>query len=487
MEIENLVAVIKSDKAEYPANFPFDPPVVYPELSDSGTDPSNTVYPAVRQLLYSLGMDRENFGTRHWNPLGSIIKPGMQVFIKPNTVVHVHEKKKTLFSIIVHPSVIRPILDYVCKALGNKGKIVIGDSQLYSSEYDKMLEASGLGDLLQWYRKRTQITFQWFDLRMNKAQRTWLYGRWARKKIEKDPLGYQFVNLGDMSLFKGIDPSRLRIAIASYKNMYKHHSEGKHEYCFPRSFLQSDVVINIAKLKTHRRTAITLALKNYMGIPSFKDSLPHFMTGSPEEGGDQYIHPSRRKTIITKLHDTVQTNRWIPIKFICAIVKKTLWNSHYIFPFKDDVYEGMWWGNDTLWRTLGDLNRIVKYADKNGVLQTKAQRKQIVLIDGVIGGEGDGPLACDPVKSGMLIAGISPPVVDAVAATAMGFDIEKIPLIYKSFDNNSHPLPLTSVEASSIQVLIDGKEVPLNDFIKQPKKQFRPHPQWRGHVELKHK
>jgi uncharacterized protein (DUF362 family) len=480
---EKLVALRSIDKCKYPKAMPFHPPLVYSELQSADTDSSNFVYPAIRQLFIDLGLDQGRLGTPDWNPLSQIIKPGMTVFIKANTVVHKHEKNKNLFSVIVHPSIIRVVLDYACLALENNGTIIIGDSQLYSSNYDKMLAASGLGELLQWYRTQTKVTIEWFDLRLNKARRTWLYGRWARDKIEHDPLGYQFVDLGDNSRFVGIDPARLRIAVASHKNMFKHHSNGKHEYLFPRSFLKSDVVINIAKLKTHRRTAVTLALKNYMGIPAYKDSLPHFITGSPIEGGDQYINPSKRKKIITFLHDQVQTRRFLPVKFVCAVVKKILWNSHFIIPFKDNVYEAMWWGNDTLWRTLSDLNQAVEYADKQGVVRDVPQRKQLAIIDGIIGGEGDGPLACDPVDSKVVLAGRSPTAVDAVAATFMGFDIGKIPLIGNAFKGGKNPGPLFDGTPDEIVVQSNGAVMAFDAFRKLDAMHFKPHPQWAGHVE----
>ena len=483
-DFNNKVALRTVGKCEYPSQFPFHPPQAYPEIDASGIDASNAVYPAVRKLFVDLGFNKVHYGSAQWNPLGEIIKPGMTVFIKPNTVVHKHEKNKNLFSVIVHPSIIRVVLDYVCKALENNGKIIIGDSQLYSSDYDKMLETSGLGELLQWYRTQTKVNLEWFDLRLNRARRTLLYGRWARVKIERDPLGYQFVNLGDDSRFVGIDPSRLRIAVASHKNMYKHHSAGKHEYLFPRSFLKCDVVINIAKLKTHRRTGVTLALKNYMGIPAYKDSLPHFMTGSKAEGGDQYINPSKRKKIITFLHDTVQTNRFLPVKFVCAVIKKLLWNSHFLIPFKDDIYEAMWWGNDTLWRTLSDLNQAVEYADKQGVIQQNPQRKQLAIIDGIIGGEGDGPLACDPVNSGVLFAGTTPAAVDAVAASFMGFDVQKIPLIKNAFKGGKNRHPLFNGTIEEIAVQSDGEALTFEAFHGLDHKRFKPHPQWAGHVEL---
>ena len=478
------VALRKNDTRGYPDKAPFNPPESYPELQGAAFDPSNSVYPMVRSLLMDLGYDARNQGTRQWNPLGEFIRPGMNVFIKPNTVVHKNENNKDLFCVIVHPSVIRPILDYTCKALAESGSIVIGDSQLYSSDYEKMMKNSGLQELLEWYSGRTKVKISWFDLRLNKAKRTWLYGRWARTKIEQDPLGYQFVDLGDLSRFKDVDPSRLRTAIASYKNMFKHHGAGRHEYLFPRSFLQSDAVIDIAKLKTHRRTGVTLAVKNYMGLPSYKDSLPHFTTGSKQEGGDQYEYPSARKRICTRLHDTIQTNPFILVKCICAVIKKLVWNSKILIPFKDEFYEAMWWGNDTLWRTLTDLNMAVLCADKQGVIQKTPQRSQFAIIDGIIGGEGDGPLACDPVKAGMIIAGALPAHVDAVAATCMGFAVDKIPMIKALFDSQAADFSLSAGDYHNLPVIINGTAKQFKDIIESNVAvPFAPHPQWKGHIE----
>ena len=55
-----------------------------------------------------------------------------------------------------------------------------------------------------------------------------------------------------------------------------------------------------------------------MGLPALKDTLPHFMLGSPKEGGDQYIHPSFRKKIGTFFHDRIQTSPFIFEKFFFA-------------------------------------------------------------------------------------------------------------------------------------------------------------------------
>jgi len=479
----NKVAIQFVDPKSYYDQAPYDPPERYPEYEGAGVDPQNHVYDGVRKMLYALGLDSTNYGSAQWNPLGDLIKPGMTVFIKANTVTHEHDAGKDIFSVIVHASVVRPILDYVCKALQNDGRIIVGDSQLYYCDFEKAMQISQIGKLLEWYTDQTKIPFECYDLRMNKAYRTWLYGRWGRSKVEQDPRGYRFVDLGDQSAFKGIDPKKLRIEIASYKNMEKHHSNGKHEYLFPKSFLESDAVISIPKLKTHRRTAVTLALKNFMGLPAWKDTLPHFMVGSPEEGGDQYINPSLRKSIGTFLHDQVQTSPYIPVKAVCATAKKLLWESNRIIPFKDNIYAAMWYGNDTLWRTLQDLNKAAIYADKEGKLQKQPQRNLFVVIDGIIGGEKDGPLSPEPISSGVLLSGFNAVTADAVGATLMGHDIDRIPLIKKILEGNGS-LPLYSGAQEDIVVVENGQEYPLKELPKHHNLKFEAHPGWKGHVEL---
>ena len=376
----------------YPDRVPFHPPALYPEILGDQTDLENSVYAGIRDLLLHLGMDSAHQGTAKWSPFRDIVKPGMTVFIKPNTVRHYNTAKKDVLSIITHGSILRPILDYVCKALEGNGRIIVGDSQVIFGDFDKAYEHSQIGSLLEWYRTQTEIPIECFDLRINRGVRTYLFGKWGRVKVEQDPRGYQIVDLAERSCFEGVDPLSLRIGVCSYREMRKYHAPGKHQYLFPKSFLESDVVINISKLKTHRRTGVTLAIKNFMGIPSLKDSLPHYMIHSPEDGGDQYIYPSRRKKVATWMHDRIQTTPYIPEKFLWAVAKKLLWNTGRILPYRDDIYEAMWWGNDTLWRTLTDLNRAVRYADKEGVLHDAPQRSFFGLIDGVVAGEKNGPV-----------------------------------------------------------------------------------------------
>lgn len=220
-----------------------------------------------------------------------------------------------------------------------------------------------------------------------------------------------------------------------------------------------------------------------MGISAGKDCLPHFQTGSVAENGDQYINPSVRKKIVTHLHDIVQSSPYIPIKFFAAMLKKLIWNSCRIIPFKDDVYEAMWHGNDTVWRTLYDLNRIVFFADKKGKMTKKQQRGFFCLIDGIVAGEKEGPLSPDPVNTGVIFAGFNPVAIDVVASTFMGFDYNKIPLIANGINNNKNETNFFNGNVEDIFISENQERYHFQNLLSKINFRFEPHPGWKGYVE----
>ena len=59
-----------------------------------------------------------------------------------------------------------------------------------------------------------------------------------------------------------------------------------------------------------------------------------------------------------------------------------------------------------------DLMRVVK--------------PKLTIVDGIVAGEGDGPILVDPVKMNTLIAGFDPVAVESVTATCMGFDPREV-------------------------------------------------------------
>src|SRR6185295_10457402 len=84
--------------------------------------------------------------------------------------------------------------------------------------------------------------------------------------------------------------------------------------------------------------------------------------------------------------------------------------------------EGSWSGNDTIWRTALDLNRILVYGRADGTLADSPQRRVLHIVDAVIAGQGDGPLSPSPLPLGLLVAGENPAAVDWVGAILLGYD-----------------------------------------------------------------
>jgi len=133
------------------------------------------------------------------------------------------------------------------------------------------------------------------------------------------------------------------------------------------------------------------------------------------------------------------------------------------------VNSGNWYGNDTIWRTIVDLNNILLYADKTGSLQESIQRKYLAMVDGIIAGEGEGPMTPTDKTCGLLIGGFDPFSVDKLSASLMGFDWKKIPQICNGVKIFSSTIKSESAKA----------DYNIKNF------RFLPPSGWEGHVELK--
>jgi len=116
------------------------------------------------------------------------------------------------------------------------------------------------------------------------------------------------------------------------------------------------------------------------------------------------------------------------------------------------IMEGSWQGNDTIWRTVLDLNHILFYADRAGRLMDVPQRRYLAIVDGIIAGEGEGPLASTPRSSGLIIAGKDPVLVDAACVRAMGYPIDAIPMVHRALER---PL-LPSTDLDALRIVNDG-------------------------------
>lgn len=244
--------------------------------------------------------------------------------------------------------------------------------------------------------------------------------------------------------------------ITNYDPAYlkQHHNADKHEYFINSDVLNADVVINMPKPKTHRKAGVTISMKNLVGINCRKEYLPHHTNGSKEEGGDEYLHRSYLKKSMDILNDKrnylAQTKKAYKRAWILNKVQRIIWE--IIQHGKGDpFYEGSWYGNDTISRTIVDLNKILFYADKNGIMQKKKQRKFLIVADMIISGEKEGPVAPSPKEAGVIAMGDDPVCFDEVILGLMGAKAEYISTV-KHGRNVRGDFRLTEEEAEAFIV-----------------------------------
>jgi len=418
------IAIVRREGATYAAGGfpPFDPP--------------NPIYAMVEGLFRELELDRARDGTPEWNPLGDLIRPGDRVIVKPNLVSsrNLHERIEgdKLWASSTHGSLLRPVLDYALRAAGPSGSVRVVDSPVEGCEIDKVAGPLGIYAVID-HLRRGGADVDFIDLRyfrvaphflLDDVRRAGLslnLGLLVRKKLPGDPRGYRVVDLGARSAFARSDAphcEKLRFHRSHYDTPVVHHSDGKHEYSLPCTVLDADVVINLPKMKTHKKTGVTLALKSVIGITNEKYWLPHFTEGDPSVGGDEFDRPrSLRERVEEKLSR-------LPLPGDHSLVARA---ARLGAPPK--VIDGSSQGNDTLWRTILDLNRILFFVDKDGVLRDNPVRRYLAIVDGIVAGEGEGPLGATPVFAGTLVGGFDPALVDVTAAEEMGLDPMKMAMI----------------------------------------------------------
>lgn len=435
-------------------------------------DPPNPVYEAVEATLRGLGLDRGRAGTPEWNPLGDLIAPGDRVIVKPNLVSskNLHEKitGRKLAASSTHGSLLRPILDYALRAAGPRGSVRVVDTPVEGCEIEKVAGPLGIFDVINHLRGRGH-DLEFVDLRcfrvapylalddVRRGGRSFNLGLLIRRRLRGDPRGYRVVDLAEQSRFGDADAppgEALRFHRSHYETPVPHHTGGRHEYSAPGTVLDADVVINLPKLKTHKKTAVTLSLKSVIGLTNEKYWLPHFTAGDPPMGGDEF---DRRQSLSEAVENKLSR---FPLPGDHSLIARA---PRLGGPPK--VIDGSWEGNRTLWRTILDLNRVLFYADRAGVIRDVPQRRYLTVVDGIVAGEGEGPLGAAPVDAGLLVGGFDPALVDAVAARAMGYD----------------PLAIAMIRGALGGALLPGSRLELLDQALDgpaPARAFKPPRSW---------
>lgn len=412
--MNNDVYIRQTKIFNYDNNSYFNPSEMYPEGLNISIKSDYRIYNEVRNLLIDMKLDKSNIGKKEWNPFKDFIKRNNNVVIKPNLVRHINDNiiDGNTDSLITNFSVIRPIIDYTLLALQKTGSLIIGDAPVQECIFEEVIKIGNLKEAISIYKKEG-YNIELKDFRKNK------------QNIFQSTL----INLGQDSEFVEVDKYHKKYAITNYnlKYMHEHHNETKHEYLISNYILKADVIINLPKPKTHRKAGMTACLKNFIGANVKKEFIPHHRNGNTCFGGDEYPE----KSFIKMLFSYTDNYSYLHNKFL-MIIKGLLRRVLRILK-KERFLEGSWYGNDTIWRSIIDINKIVSYADKNGIMKKDKQRIIFNVADMIISGEKEGPLIPSNKEVGLLVASFNCLNMDKSICKIMGFESEKIKYIINGY------------------------------------------------------
>ncbi|HMP76421.1 MAG TPA: DUF362 domain-containing protein [Kiritimatiellia bacterium] len=465
------VAIARDPSARaYPPieDAPYHPSESYPEYTGPIAARPNHAYRLVRQALAELGLDAERFGSPEWNPIGALVPPGARIVIKPNWVLHANEGVGGTDCLVTHASVLRAIADYALRA--KPASLVVGDAPIQVCRFDG-IQALGFSRVAEWYRAQGApvVVKDFRRTVMDRSDRTVVVHEDQRSMDD-----FVLVDLGTRSRMEALsgDAKRFRVTMYDPRRLREHHRPGVHEYLVSRDILAADLVINVPKLKSHKKAGLTIALKNLVGINGLKDYLPHHRKGGADRRGDNYAETTWPKRIVEELLDFA--NRHLDRPRLYARITRFAYRVLFFDRIrgKSTDVEGGWFGNDTVWRMCLDLNAILLYADEKAALHPTPRRRLLHIADAIIAGEGDGPLKSDPYPMGAVLASMNASALDWMAAHLVGFDPARIPITREAF--GLHPLPISSVTPDALECA--GVFTEMHTPMK-------PAAGWQGHIE----
>lgn len=405
--LSSVIVAHNPQVTDYPASPPFDPRALYPEYPYEGDELAasgeNGVYDLVREALRLLSPP--GFGAADWSPLGKVIRPGDTVLIKPNWVDEPGWERGR----ITHPAVLRPIIDYVYKACGPEGRILLAEGPWAAGVFERVIEVTGTRQMVEHLAEGHGIPLVLQDLNQSARETT--------------PL----VDLGAASEFNGIER----------KWQDNHHKDMSPDrvgcYRIAPAILEADVIINVPKVKVHCMAGVTLAMKNMLGIiPSWDGPYEDCASKDCPHTSDLDLQTGDR---------------------------------------------GQFLDNDTIWRSIADLNRIVLYADRQGRLQPQPERRYLAIVDGIIAGE-ESLFKPHPYPLSTIVIGREPLTVDAVTTRLMGFDPRRVRSVYRAAERQD--LPLGPIDPARIEVIINGDLSAIYRRSLIPETQVY---SWQGHIE----
>ncbi|MDX2031933.1 MAG: DUF362 domain-containing protein [Blastocatellia bacterium] len=421
-----------------------------------GKSSGGPVEAALKRVAEELEWSEEDRGL-----FGKVIPRGARVLIKPNLVLHENEGPWGIEPLVTHTSLIRAVVEAVLQA--DPSAVTVGDAPVQGCDFDHLMKASGLGE---WSDRLKSAEPRFKGIRdFRRTTCVFVDGVRMAEESRQSENNFILFDLGARSLLEPItdDQGSFRVTCYDPRLLAKTHAPGRHQFLVAREIIEADVVINLPKLKTHKKAGITCALKNLIGINGNKEYLPHHRLGGSGSGGDCYpdTNPFKRALEFTSDQQNMTTS-------LAAARAWTLVSKPFARALKimgDELgLEGSWSGNDTIWRTCLDLNRILLYGRTDGTLADRPQRQTLHIVDAVVAGQGDGPLKPQPLPLGMIMAGQNAAAIDWVGARLLAYNPERLTIVREAFSRFSWPIATFS--PSEIVVRGPWKAGPVTEIFR---------------------
>jgi uncharacterized protein (DUF362 family) len=415
------------------------PSANYEQAGDGTGEMAKAIARLARDLQWSQGGS---------SSFAKVIPPNARVLIKPNFVLHENEGTWGMEPMVTHPSLIRAVVDAALQT--EAAEVLVGDAPVQRCDFQELLRLIQLDD---WAKQLTISNPRFKGIR--DFRRTTCTVHEGIRVAEENKISLdQFVlfDFGNDSLLEPVSNERNPFRVTCYdpRLMAKTHAPGRHQYLVAKQVMEADVIINLPKLKTHKKAGITCALKNLIGINGNKEYLPHHRVGGAKDEGDCYPGAPITKRALEYTLDKQN--------MATSVATNKLWNQvstnlQRVLQWSGDELgvEGSWSGNDTIWRTCLDLNRILLYGRPDGQLADRPQRIVLHIADAVIAGQGNGPLAPQPLPLGLIFAGRNAAAMDYIGAQLLGYDPQRLPVVRQAFGEFN--MPLTTFAAEEVTVV----------------------------------
>jgi uncharacterized protein (DUF362 family) len=380
---------------------------------------------------------------------GMLVAAADRVLLKPNWVHDRNQGPWGLEPLVTHGAIIRAVAEELLA--GPVSEVMIGDAPLQLCDFQKLVADTGVGRWAGEVARRDPRLREPRDFRRTRS--TLEDGLRVAHEAQLPLDQFVLFDLGKDSLLEPITVAgQFRVTQYDPEPLSRTHLAGVHRYLIARDVLDATVIVNLPKLKTHRKAGMTGALKNLIGVNGNKEYLPHHRVGGTEDGGDCYPERSRLKRLLEFAYDQINSVR--------SQAARRAWDqgvrvlNHALRSRGDRLgVEGAWWGNDTIWRTCLDLNRIVLYGRADGTLAETPQRRVVHIMDAFVAGQGEGPLSAEPAPLGLLLGASNAAAMDWVGATVLGYDPWRLPICRHAFD--AFPWRLTDFPSDDVEVIGD--------------------------------